>query len=682
MFKWRMRDWSFVPRRVPNSVRRIQASKLILLPSCTGLLTGAAAIVFVNLVDLVQWLALGSAELPLYVLPRIPWYQIVLVPVVGGLLVGPLVYFLAPEAAGHGVPEVIEAVMLRGGRIRRRVGALKSLASAVTIGTGGSVGREGPIVHVGAAVGSAVGQALGLPGEQLKTLAACGAAGGIAAVFNAPIAGAFFALEVIIGNFAMPAFAPVVLSSVMATVVSRAYFGDHPAFAVQPYRMENSSEIVFYAGLGVGAALASAAFVWTMDRFEVVAARLPVPRMWKPAAGGLVLGVLILLVPNLYGVGYATMDAALGGGLDWPLLALLVPAKIVATSLTLACGGSGGVFLPALYVGAMLGGLYGSIVHALFPDATAGSGPYALVGMAGVLSGATHAPITALILLFEITGDYALILPVMIVTTIATLLGRGLQRDSLYTLQLNRRGIALQRREDLVMRSHTVSEVMRPAWPVLGQCTSIGEVVRNFLDHEVQRAYVTDTSGRFLGTISIHDIKMPGILDLGPVVIASDVAAPNRQAVAPENTLADSMEYFLLGQDDELPVVDKEGRLVGAVSRVDVLRVYNAEILRHEYLGVAADDERAGRGRVVGRANGLMVAPVETPAWLDGRSLREANLRSTYNLTVVAVRHRVGGSDELPDPEQPLHSGDVLVIVGKPQDIARFRRGKSDAEAQ
>ena len=247
-------------------------------------------------------------------------------------LYGPPASAAAEATARRATPEVIEAVMLRGGRIRKRVAAVKSLASALTIGTGGSVGREGPIVQIGAAVGSAVGQILRLPSEQIKTLAACGAGAGIAAVFNAPIAGAFFALEVVTGNFAMPSFSPVILSSVMATVVSRAYFGDYPAFIVQPYKLESVYEIAIYAGLGIACGVVGVVFVWIMDRMETLAPRLPIPKMWRPAAGGLLLGAMLIYLPDLYGVGYGTMDGALSGRISWKLLALLLPIKMIATT--------------------------------------------------------------------------------------------------------------------------------------------------------------------------------------------------------------------------------------------------------------------------------------------------------------------------------------------------------------
>jgi CIC family chloride channel protein len=665
-----------------QSFLSIQATRLILLPSLTGVLTGAATIAFVELLNLVHWIALGTAGAPLQVVPTLHWYRVLLIPAIGGLIVGPLVHLLAPEAEGHGVPEVIEAVMVGGGRIRRRVAAVKSIASAVTIGTGGSVGREGPIVQIGAAVGSAIGQVLRLPSEQLKTLAACGAAGGIAAVFNAPIAGAFFALEVITGNFAMPAFSPVVLSSVMATVVSRAYFGDYPAFIVQPYKLESITEIGLYIGLGLMCGGVSALFVWVMDTFETWAPRLPIPKVWRPVAGGFVLGAIIIVVPNVYGVGYGTMDAALSGKLSWEWLALLVPVKIFATSLTLASGGSGGVFLPSLYIGSVAGGLYGAIAHGLLPHMTAGSGAYALVGMAGVLSAATHSPITAMILLLEVTGDYKIILPVMIVSTISTMVGRTLKRDSLYSLKLSRQGIALHRREDLIMRSHTVGEVMRPPTLVISNRMSMGETVRYFLEHEVANVFVTDNAGHFVGGISIHDIKDPEVGALGPLVVAGELAEPDVHIVSPTDTLADCMEHFLLSATDELPVVSAAKELVGVVSRRDVLGVYSAELLRHEYVGVAAVESESGHGsRHIHLTQGFTLVRVPTPPWLVGRSLREANLRVTYRLTVVAVRHGMTGEDHLPDPEEPLGSDYVLAVVGRPDDIEHFRRARGHIAA-
>lgn len=654
-----------------------QGVRLILIPSVLGLLTGAAAIGFVKLIDLVQWLAIGSAQWPLAVLPRLPWYHVLLVPALGGLIVGPLVCRLAPEAEGHGVPEVIESVVARSGRMRSRVAIVKTLASAVTIGTGGSVGREGPIVQIGAAIGSTLGRLLRLPAEQVKTLAACGTAGGIAAVFNAPIAGAFFALEVITRDFAMRSFSPVVLSSVLATVVSRAWFGDYPAFTVQPFEIESALEMGVYAGLGLFCGMVGACFVWTMDRFDSWASSLPLPKMWHPVLGGLVLGGMILLLPELYGVGYATMDGALGGRLPWLLLALLVPMKIVATSLTIASGGSGGVFLPSLYMGAMAGGLYGVGVHELIPGLSAGPGAYALIGMAGVLAAATHSPITAMILLIEVTGDYRVVLPVMVVVTLASLVGRSLKEDSLYTLKLAKKGAALYRHEDVILRTHTVAQVMRPAAHAVRDDTPIAGILRHFLDHEAVLLYVIDGGGRLLGTISIHDIKDPEVGELGALVLAVDIADPNVPRMRPEDTLADCMDRFAAGERDELPVVSGNGSLLGVVTRKYVLRVFSSELLRHVFLDVSVRDRSTGSVRESLRlGEGLTLERLTPPRPLVGRSLREANLRADFRLTVVGIRRPEDDEDGLPDPAEPLRERDVLVVVGKAEDIERFKANR------
>ena len=649
------------------------------MPAIVGLATGMVTIGFVELIDLVQYAALGQAGYPLDALASLPWLRILLVPAVGGLLVGLLVHFLAPEAEGHGVPEVIEAVNFGGGRIRKRVAVVKSLASAFTIGTGGSVGREGPIVQIGGAVGSAVGQLLRLPSEQMRTLAACGAAAGIAAVFNAPIAGAFFSLEVVTRNFAMPAFGPVIISAVLATVVSRGYFGDFPAFVVPAYQLESPWEIPVYAILGVFAGLVAVAFITCLDVLERRAATLPIPRIWRPAAGGLLLGAMILAVPNLYGVGYATMDRALDGTLPWTLLLLLLPAKIVATSLTLASGGSGGMFLPALYVGAITGGLFGFAVHGVFPGWTATSGAYALVGMSGVLAAATHSPITSILLLIEISGDYQIVLPVMTVTVIATLVGRAFKRDSVYTLKFSRRGIELNRREDMILRSHTVGQVMRPADDSVADTAPLPEILETFLEKEISTLCVLDAAGRLVGQISIHDVKAPGVQDAAGVVVARDIAE-NALAVKADATLADCLDRFLLSEEEALPVVDDGGRLVGLVSRRDVLRVYSSELLRQETLGVATAEDGEHARRLIRLPAEYHVDVVPVPPLLVGRTLRDAGLRTNYDLSVLAIRP-AGGEDALPDPERPLRSDDLLVVVGKTTDLGRFQRRVRESSA-
>lgn len=671
-------------RRFREQLDRVQPFSLVLLACAVGVVTGGGAIVFAELINLVQWLAIGSTDLPLYVLPHLSWYHILFIPAIGGLLVAPLTFFASREAGGHGVPEVIESIAFKGGKIRPQVALVKSLASALTIGTGGSVGREGPIVQIGAALGSSLGQVLRVPSSRLPTLAGCGVAGGIAAVFNAPIAGAFFALEVVMGNFAMPAFGPVMLSSVLATVVSRAYFGNHPAFVVPGYTLKSEWELPLYLFLGIACGLGGLAFMFVLDTLEKWFAKLPVHHLLKPALGGLILGVVILFVPNIYGIGYATMDAILRGGLSWLWLLLLLPVKMGATSLTLASGGSGGLFLPILYLGAITGGLFGFGVEALFPGVTAPSGAYALVGMAAFLAGAIHCPITAFLLLFEITGDYHIILPLMVSCTVSTLVAKLLREESIYTLQLMRRGIDVHSREENLMRAFTVGQVMRREMPTLRDSAPFAEVVRHFLVSELPVCFVVDQSGRLLGEISIHDVKTMLQEDaLGPLVIAEDLLQKPEATAGPDETLARCLEKFAAIEQEYLPVVSPAMQLQGVISQRDILNLYNREMLRHEYLGLSLRAERftSSVHERVRLPHEYVVEVIRVPVQYAGKTLREIQLRTHFSLTVVAVRRGgFNGQDELPNPDWPLMRQDYLVLVGRPVDVRRFTAESEEKE--
>ncbi|HEV8718847.1 MAG TPA: chloride channel protein [Candidatus Binatia bacterium] len=639
-------------------------------------MTGGGAIVFAELIKLAQWLAIGSTDLPLYVLPHLPWYHVLLIPAVGGLLVAPFVFLTSHDARGHGVPEVIESISFKGGKIRAEVAVIKSLASAITIGTGGSVGREGPIVQIGAALGSALGQLLRVPTTRLPTLAGCGVAGGIAAVFNAPIAGAFFALEVIMGNFAMPAFGPVMLSSVVATVVSRAYFGDHPAFVVPGYTLVSAWELPLYLLLGIACGVGGLVFMFVLDTFEEQFAKLPIHNLLKPAVGGLILGAIILFVPNVYGIGYATMNAILRSGIPWPWLLLLLPVKMAATSLTLASGGSGGLFLPMLYLGSVTGGLFGFCAGVVFPSFTGPSGVYALVGMGAFLAGAVHCPITAFLLLFEITGDYRIILPLMVSCSVSTLVAKLWREESIYTLQLLRRGIDVRQREANLMQVFTVGHVMRREAPTLRETASFAEVVQHFLTSNMSVCFVVNHDRQLLGEISIHDVKELLQDDtLGPLVIAKDLAQPPNVTTSPDETLARCLDKFTLSDQEYLPVVSPTLELYGSISHRDVLDLYNREILRQEYLGLSLRSEVL-RGTVheqVRLPHEYIVEVVQIPPHYVGKTLRDTQLRTRFNLTAVAIRRgSFNGPDELPDPGRTFNPRDHLVLVGRASDMQRF----------
>ena len=346
---------------------------MVLAAILTGLAGAFGAVVFRLMIRSVQSVAWGTgfgevieegllaeAVDPLARARALDWWWRLVIPAIGGLVVGPLIYFFAREARGHGVPEVMKAVAIRGGIIRARVVVVKAIASAVTIGSGGSAGREGPIVQIGSAMGSAFGQFLKLPVLQLRTLVACGAAAGIAATFNAPIAGALFASEVIIGNFAVAQLTPIVISSVVATVVSRFFLGNHPAFLVPPYEILSPFELAPYMAAGVVAGVVGVTFIRSLGYAETAFERLKVPDYLKASIGGLMVGGIGVFLPEIFGVGYYTISLALTGQLTAMALGVLVVMKILSTSLTIGSGGSGGIFAPSLFLGAMTGGFLGT----------------------------------------------------------------------------------------------------------------------------------------------------------------------------------------------------------------------------------------------------------------------------------------------------------------------------------
>ena len=357
-------------------------------------------------------------------------WLVVFIPVLGGLVVGLLMFFFVGEERYHGVAGIIEAVALAGGRLRYLRMPVKTLASAVSIGSGAAVGPEDPSVQIGANIGSFFGQRLRLSDDRVRSLVAAGAAGGIAAAFNAPIAGLFFALEVILGEISASAFAWVVISAVTSAVFTQAISGAQPAFSVPAYEFRSPMELILYLGLGLLAGLISVVYIRLLYGMQDILHRWAVPRWVKPAAAGLVVGAVGLYLPQVLGVGYNTIEQILNGQIvAVGLLLALLLAKLFLTPLCIGAGFMGGVFAPALFLGATLGSAYGELILPVFHGVPGDAAAYAMVGMAALLAGAVHAPLTAILLLFEMTNDYRIILPLMFAVGVSLLVSRSLQRN-------------------------------------------------------------------------------------------------------------------------------------------------------------------------------------------------------------------------------------------------------------
>jgi chloride channel protein, CIC family len=450
---------------------------LVVMALIVGAGAGLGAALFREMVFGATWLVTGydqfgqQGHAPSLHLPGLGIWFVLVVPVFGGLIYGPLIYRYAREARGHGVPEVMLSVAENGGRIRPQVTVVKAVASAITIGVGGSVGREGPIVQIGSALASTLGQLVHMSETRLRIIVACGAAGGIAATFNAPLTGLFFGFEIVLREFSLDALVATSLAAVTGDVVSRAIFGSAPFFSQIPHGLSvaNDTTYLLVAVLALLAGLIGVGFKTFLYWLEDF-----VDELWKgrpegarPAVGGIALGALLLAVPQMYGVGYPVMNNVIDGHVVVGLILLFLVSKILATGLTLSIGGSGGVFAPSLFIGTMAGMAFGTFVHSAFGPAVGPPALYAVVAMGGVFAAAAQAPLTAIASVAEMTGNFALTLPIMLTCGIAAAVSKYISHGSIYTTKLLRRGIDIERPKPTnVLQTLTVADAMRPVSPL------------------------------------------------------------------------------------------------------------------------------------------------------------------------------------------------------------------------
>ena len=671
--------------RVSNRFGPDETTTMVLVAALVGVIGGFGAIVFRWLVQFFQAFAIGHGENVVELLADVSWWRRLLLPAVGALIVGPLVHFGAREAKGHGVPEVIGAVVFKDGVIRPVVAAVKILASAVTIAFGGSVGREGPIIQIGAAMASSIGQWLRFSPQRLRTLIGCGAAAGIAATFNAPIAGAIFALEIILRDFAIVTFSPIIVASVAATAISRHYLGDVPAFPVPSFTMGGWVQLPAYAVMGLVVGLGSVAYVrslyWCEESFD----RLRFTPWLKPLLGAIPLGALIVFFPQVYGIGYDSMVGALNGEMLWPLMLGLVAVKLVAVNLTLGSGFSGGIFAPALFLGGMLGGACGGMLDSLVLPVDIGG--FALVGMAAMVAASTRGPITSILILFEMTGEYTIILPLMLACIVAALISQRLMTDSIFTLKFARSGHSLNYgRESAILKSYYVQDAMESNPPTIPVTYTLDKILKLFLSNSETHYYVKDREGGLAGIITIHDVK-----DLlkesghNGAVIAADICHPVENCVYRQDDLEESMMLFVHDDLQDLPVLDRPGNpiLVGILHRKALFDIYNQEVLHKEVLGLKILHRETGMHDCLELPAAYKVRLMTPPSRCIGQSLRDLKLRQRYNVTVLAFKRKgysSGAYNELPDPERLIEPVDRFIVAGREEDLDRLMEAAGEPD--
>lgn len=658
---------------------------MVIVAIFIGLLGGFGAVGFRFLIKFFEELFFGTFAHSVEMIHAIPWYILIWIPALGGLIVGLIVHFVSQEVKGPGIPEVMEAVALHNGYIRPRVVIAKAFASAICIGSGGSVGREGPIVQIGSAIGSTIGQFLQVSSRRLQTFVACGASAGIAATFNAPVAGALFSVEVILGDFGVPQFSPIVISSVVGTVVSRRFIGDLPAFDVPPYTFVSVYELFFYVILGLVSGLISFLFLKTLYHMDDVFKKIPrMPDYGKPALGGFLIGLIGIWYPQIFGVGYETINSGLHGIIPWQLMLILIFAKLIATSITTSSGGSGGVFAPSLFLGALVGGTIGTGFHALFPAHTAPSGAYALVAMGALVSGTTHAPITAILIIFELTNNYTIILPLMISCIISTLVATRLQKESIYTMKLVRRGINLSRGQELnVLKSLRVKEVMRKDVELIPANMPFRALLQFVSESNHVFFFVVDDQYELVGTLSLDDIRrvMMDVDIIADFLVANDITTHGHVTSVRENDDLDYvMKVFGRGEVAELPVVDAENnrRVIGTVWRRDLVAAYNKEIFKRDMAeGIASGVTLATEHRDIELVEGFLLREIEAPRRFVGKTIGQLNLRAKYGIEVILIKRRETVISEntgkqktsvvkiIPIAQYKIEVNDILLVMGE-----------------
>jgi chloride channel protein, CIC family len=652
--------------------------------------TGLAAVLFIRLIELIQQFSFETIAASLSFLGR---GVFILIPALGGLIAGPVIAFFASEAKGHGVPEVMQAIAVEGGRIRPRVVIAKVIASSLCIGSGGSAGREGPIVQVGAALGSALGQWVNFSPGRIRNLVACGAAAGIAATFNAPIAGVIFTVEIILGELQLGDIGSVVISAMTSATLARVFLGDRPSFVIPNYSVKTPWEILLYIPLGILAALAAVAFIrllyWFEDQFD----NWKFPDALKPGVGGLLLGLMAFFYPMVLGLGFVPEEEALLGvpiaaniphvlGSGFPviedallgqvsliLLLVLVVLKPLATSLTLGSGNSGGVFAPALFMGAALGAAFGNIVDQIAPGLTAGPGIFAVVGMAAVFAGAARAPFTAILIVVEMTNDYRVIIPLMAGVVVSVVVAERLHKESIYTLKLVKRGIPLRRGRDIdVMEAVSVREVMisQPITvPVNMPAALLGS---EFVRTGRHGFAVINPDGSLFGIVSLEDYRhLTMSQEAAESLIVGDIATRDIVTVFPDETVGVALRRMAPRDLSRLPVVSRENasQLVGVVRRNDIVRAYEVGLVRREEARRRADTVNVVRTT---HAEFLDI-PITSHSAAAGKTVAEIKLQRA----AVLVSIRRGDELIIPHGDTSLMAGDVVTALCERAHVSEVR---------
>ena len=568
---------------IRDQLRLSEEAFHLLLAAAIGVIGALTNLAYHTVSQLTKWLVLSrTGDLVEIAEALAPWQRL-LVPTLGGLAAGLVLYLGLRLISNPGLSNLLEAVVAGDGRLLLRPALTSAVSSLISINTGASIGREGLLIQLSSTLASKVGQLGDWPPYRLRLMVACGAAAGIAAVYNAPISGAVFAAQIVLGNFSMNLFAPLLVSSVVASVLSRTFFGIGHWFDAPEFEFTRLSQLPWFLLLGVFSGVVGASFLRALEQAENLFGRLQVPLYVRLGLAGLVVGLIALVHPDVWGNGYGAINRLLREEPELKFLLGLFTAKFLATAVTVGSGTVGGAFTPTLFLGAAFGSLFEGLLHEAGWASGLPVGCFAMVGMGSTLAATTHSPLLAMIMLFELSLNYSLMPPLMLACAVSTLVGRRLHPESIYTEPLRRKGLQLDRESPGlgVATQKTVGDLMRQPVPPLRENTSFREMADRFLTSPNNFLPVVDDGGRLLGMVDLHDLKE--YLNAGhelSSVIASDVMRPPPVCLTPNQRLSDVLPVLLASELRNVPVVDSAAqfRLVGTVARAEALGLLSEAI--------------------------------------------------------------------------------------------------------
>lgn len=656
--------------------------RLLVAAVLVGAIAGLLGVGFRELVDRLQSLATGSGANMLDAARALPWWHRLLLPAGGALVGAVLLHWLGRGETAFGTRDLMEVVTLRRRSIKLGPTLGRVVSALATIASGGSVGREGPIMQLGATAAALVGRAARPGPRSFSILLAAGAAAGMASAYNAPLAGAVFAMEIVLSNFAVDVFVPVAFASVTGFLVKRALMGPDPVYDVAPDRVALTWTLVLCAvPLGVACAPLGIAFQRLLQRATAAFEKLPMHSIARATLGGALVGVIGLWLPEVWGNGYQAVNELSHRQLVWWMAAVLLVMKPVATACSIGSGGQGGIFTPSMMTGAALGSLLASGLRGAGHSGLPTEG-FVFVGMAGVLATITHAPITVALLLFELTDRSSLVVPLALCTGAAAVTARLLARDSFYTESLRKRGVPVDAGiEELTLHQTKVAELARATVPTVRADAPLAELLKRFSDERLDLLYVVDGEQRLQGVVTLHAVKEyfnRSGEGAARVVIASEVMR-RTPMLHPDQSLAEVLESFDEPDLDELPVVTPPpngGRLTGRIERRDVIALLNDVVLGRAHLRAKLAIEGSEHPRYLELPRGFELARIAVTAALAGRRLGDTGLRRNHRLVVLAIVRpdpEIGEQRIAFDPDLKLEEGEQVLVMGRKEDIAAAR---------